>query len=201
MNKSDLRDDIDRDCALVRPTGRDGIAQSGLSKLIDHSDGNNRLIKVAKVLARAEQDLARMAMRVIWDGEPAAGLIARLGVEYPADFDLFTASDVAAAAVEFQTIVDRAGALPRVEGLILGRLLRLCMPGMADAQYAECDREIGVYLSNRMISPRQGAGVRGQGSSICCDEPSVILVDARGGVGIEPDGDVGIASPDRESSD
>ena len=49
-NKADIRDDVDRDSALVKPTGATGVAQSGLSKMMDHADGNNRLAKIAKVL-------------------------------------------------------------------------------------------------------------------------------------------------------
>src|SRR5262249_40426201 len=64
-NKSDLRDDVDRDSALVKPTGRDGVAQSGLSKVMDHTDGNNRLAKIAKVLARAEFVIAELATTVL----------------------------------------------------------------------------------------------------------------------------------------
>ncbi len=60
-NKADLRDDVDRDSALVRPTGRDGVAQSGVSKVIDHADGNNRLAKIAKILGRAEEQIAELA--------------------------------------------------------------------------------------------------------------------------------------------
>src|SRR5206468_3234912 len=67
-NKADLRDDVDRDSALVRPTGRDGVAQSGLSKVMDHSDGNNRLAKIAKVLAR----LLRLCLPGLQDSVYAA---------------------------------------------------------------------------------------------------------------------------------
>ena len=67
-NKADIRDDVDRDSALVRPTGRDGVAQSGLSKVMDHADGNNRLAKIAKVLARAERIAAELALIVLGDG-------------------------------------------------------------------------------------------------------------------------------------
>ena len=61
-NKADLRDDVDRDSALVRPTGREGVAQSGLSKAFDHAECNNRLAKIAKILGRAEELIAEMAL-------------------------------------------------------------------------------------------------------------------------------------------
>jgi hypothetical protein len=148
-NKADIRDDVDRDSALVKPTGREGVAQSGLSKLMDHADGNNRLAKIAKVLARVERVAADLALWVLNDGPPAGRDAAAVEVVYPAEFDLFTASEVAGAATDFQSLVARAGALPLTEGLMLSRLMRLCLPGMSDAQYARCDAEIADHLARR----------------------------------------------------
>ena len=116
-NKADLRDDVDRDSALVRPTGRDGTVQSGLSKMMDHADGNNRLAKIAKMLARAEQIAAELALIVLNDGPPAPAEAAAIEIVYPTEFDLYTAEDVASATAGFQTLVNQAGALPNTEGL------------------------------------------------------------------------------------
>ncbi len=146
-NKADIRDDVDRDSALVKPAGRDGVAQSGLSKQMDHADGNNRLAKIAKVLARAEQVAAALALCVLGDGRQAGGDGPPVEVDYPAEFDLFTAGDVAAALADFQNLVRNAGALPATEGLMLGRLMRLCLPGLNDAQYALSDAEIAARLA------------------------------------------------------
>ena len=146
-NKADLRDDVDRDSALVRPTGRDGRAQSGLAKMLDHQDGNNRLAKVAKVLANAERAIAELALVVLGDGWTDARVPIR--VVYPTDFDLSTAADVAAAISDFQAIIARSGALPLTEGLLLNRLVRLCLPGLSDTQYAGCDTEIQDLLKHK----------------------------------------------------
>lgn len=148
-NKADIRDDVDRDSALVKPTGRDGVAQSGLSKLMDHADGNNRLAKIASGLAHAENAAAALALHVLGDGPAPAAEKDEIQVVYPSEFDLFTAVDVAGAAADFQSIVARAGALPVTEGLLLGRLVRLCLPGLGDAQYDECDTEIVDHLAKR----------------------------------------------------
>jgi hypothetical protein len=153
QNKADLRDEIDRDSALVRPNGRASVAQSGLSKLMDHADGNNRLAKVAKVLARAEESLASLALLVLDDGPTGPAERSTIEIGYPADFDLFTASDVASAAADFQALVARAGALPETEALILGRLMRLCLPGLNDAQYARSDAEIAAHLAAKAGGP------------------------------------------------
>jgi len=148
-NKADLRDDVDRDSALVKPTGRDGVAQSGLSKVMDHSDGNNRLAKIAKMLAKAERIAAELALIVLGDGTPSADLLRSIEVAYPTEFDLYTAGDMAAATASFQSLVAQGGALPMTEGLMLSRLLRLCLPGLNDGRYAACDAEIAAYLEAR----------------------------------------------------
>jgi hypothetical protein len=148
-NKADLREDVDRDSSLVRATGGAVVAQSGLSKMIDHLDGNNRLAKVAKVLGAAERAVAELALTVLGDGSPDPRELASVTVVYPADFDLFTAADVASAAADFQSLVARSGALPLTEGLLLGRLLRLCLPGLGDAQYARCEEEVAGYLADQ----------------------------------------------------
>ncbi len=148
-NKADIRDDVDRDSALVRPEGNGGRAKSGLAKLIDHRDGNNRLAKIARVLNRAEQAIARLALLVLGDGEVGPEDSAEVVINYPADFDLFTAGEVAEAASEFQALVARSGALPMTEGMMLSRLVRLCLPGLGDGQYARCDEEIRAYIAER----------------------------------------------------
>jgi hypothetical protein len=155
-NKADIRDDVDRDSALVKPTGRQGVAQSGLSKAIDYSDGNNRLAKLAKVLARVERVAAEHALRVLFDGEPPATETGSIEIVYPTEFDLFTVGDVASAAADFQSLAAKAGALPVTEGLMLSRLVRLCLPGLSDPQYASCDAEIASYLARR--TERVGTG-------------------------------------------
>lgn len=146
-NKADLRDDVDRDSALIRPRTRDGSPQSGLSKMFDHSDGNNRLAKIAKVLKRAEEAASDLALIVLNDGELPPGL--EFSIHYPADFDLFTAGDVADSTAEFQSLVARAGALPGIERMMLSRLVRLCLPGLGDGEYAACDSEIAAYLASK----------------------------------------------------
>ena len=158
QNKADIRDDVDRDSALVKPTGRDGVAQSGLSKVIDHSDGNNRLAKIAKILGKAERLAAELAMTVLGDGVPEPGAMAEVEVIYPTEFDLYTAGDMADATANFQALAANAGALPTIEGLMLGRLMRLCLPGLSDAQYAVCDAEIAAHLAAREGGPGSGTG-------------------------------------------
>lgn len=161
-NKADLREDVDRDSALIRPTGRDGVPLSGLAKMLDHADGNNRLSRIARVLARVEVVAAELALLVLGDGAVDSHESESIQVNYPTDFDLFSASDVATATAEFQAILARAGALPTTEGLLLGRLMRLCLPGLTDAQYSLLESEITAYLVDqtrrRAANPQEIAG-------------------------------------------
>lgn len=148
-NKADIRDDVDRDSALVKPSGRQGVAQSGLSKAIDYSDGNNRLAKLARTLARVERVAAELALCVLYDGKAPAAELQTLDVTYPSDFDLFTAGDVAKATADFQMIAAATGSLPVTECLMLSRLVRLCLPGLGDPQYAVCDAEISAFVTSK----------------------------------------------------
>ncbi|MFM7316815.1 MAG: hypothetical protein ACKO5E_07685, partial [bacterium] len=150
-NKSDIRDDVDRDSALVRSMDRSGIPQSGIAKTIDLHDGNNRLAKLAKTLARAERLIARLAIVVLNEGQISKNEedLRVVRIEYPSEFDLLTTSELADATRTFQKIVEEAGRLPKTESLLLSRLLRLCMPGLSDERYLECDAEIKSYLNER----------------------------------------------------
>jgi hypothetical protein len=148
-NKADLRDDVDRDAALVRPAGRDQRAQSGLSKLVDQADGNNRLAKIARSLAKVERQIAEMALCVLHDGSVSAKMLASIEITYPVEFDLYTAGDVARATADFQALAGKAGSLPTCESLMLGRMIRLCLPGLSDTQYATCEEEINRYVERR----------------------------------------------------
>lgn len=157
-NKAELREDVDRDSALVRPTGAERAQQSGLAKMIDLVDGNNRLAKIARTLKRAEEAAARMALLVLGDGEVREEDRAEVEVAYPVEFDLHTAADVAGSAADFQTVAARAGALPETEGLLMGRLVRLCLPGQSDMQYERCEEEIRGYLERKAEEKRGKAG-------------------------------------------
>jgi hypothetical protein len=53
---------------------------------------------------------------------------------------------MASATASFQELVAGAGSLPKIEGLMLAKLMRLCLPGLSDVQYFECDAELNSYL-------------------------------------------------------
>jgi hypothetical protein len=155
-NKADLREEVDRDAAIVRPTGREAAPLSGLAKLIDHAEANTRLCKVGRMLARAEATIAGLVQSIINAEESSVAEGDRIEVVYPAEFDFYSAADVAAVTGELQKLLVAAGALPVTESLLLTRLVRLCLPGQSDAQYAECDQEIEKYLKNVKKRPLGG---------------------------------------------
>jgi hypothetical protein len=154
-NKADLRDAVDRAAMLIKPAGSSGsgsggtVSQSGISKRIDYSTGNDLLSKIAAMLGRAEQQAATMALRVLGDGRVDEADLAELRVEYPREFDLHTADELASALSKFQSILGDAGNAPGVEGRVLRRLVRLMVPGVGDQDYAALDSEISDFLDEK----------------------------------------------------
>ena len=154
LNKQDIRDAIDRDASLIKPAGSAGtgagmVGQSGRSKEFDHAELNDLLTRRAKGLARAERIAAEMALVVIRGG-PVSGVDrARIAINYPAEFHLFTAESLSGLLGSIQGTLASAGALPETEGEILKRLTKLAVPGLSDERYRELDSEVERYLSSR----------------------------------------------------
>jgi hypothetical protein len=154
LNKADLRDAADRAAHLLKPAGAGGasgaaVAQSGVSKRLDHAAGNDLLSKIAAMLGRAEERIAALALLVLDNGKPSAGTQPPLKVHYPAQFDLFTAEELAATIGQFQAILAAGGGAPQTEGQLLRRLVRLMLPGLEDGDYAAFDAEIDDCLQSR----------------------------------------------------
>jgi hypothetical protein len=159
-NKYDLRDAADRAAGLTKPAGAAGttgstVAQSGISKRLDQSQGNDLLGRIAAVLEKAEKEIARLVLVVLSDGKDDGTSLLDDAIGYPRSFDLQTSDELAAAIVEFQTIVSMAGHLPECEGDLLGRLVRLMLPGLEDEEYGEMDDEIEAYLATKSVEQQQ----------------------------------------------
>ncbi|MDG3005510.1 hypothetical protein [Paludisphaera mucosa] len=151
LNKADLRDAADRAALLLKPAGAAGttgstVAQSGASKRIDQAAGNDLLSKVAATLGQAERRLAGLALVVMGGGGPTAEDRAAIRVQYPTSFDLFTGEELARTMSQFQTILAAAGHAPRTESEMLGKLVRVMLPGLEDSDYGAFDAEIDAYL-------------------------------------------------------
>lgn len=153
LNKADLRDAVDRAALLVKPAGAAGtngrtVAQSGLSKRLDQAAGNDLLREIADVLAAGELALAELALLVASDGRADATGKAEVRVNYPSQFDLATADELAAGVAEFQSVVAGAGTLPETEFELLSRLVRLMVPGLDDGAYGRFDAEIKAHVQS-----------------------------------------------------
>ncbi|WP_165221876.1 hypothetical protein [Aquisphaera insulae] len=162
LNKADLRDAADRAALLLKPAGGAGtsgstVGQSGISKRLDQAAGNDLLGKIAAMLGRAERQIAELVLLVLDDGKPR-GDAAALRVNYPTQFDLFTAEELARAISQFQGIVAAAGHAPATESQLMRKLVRLMLPGLEDGDYAGFDAEIDAYLDSRSASGPARAG-------------------------------------------
>ena len=160
-NKGDLRDEADRAAGLTKPAGVTGstgktVAQSGVSKQLDQSQGNDLLSKLSASLGRLERGAAEMALMVLTDGNPSDADIDAIKIAYPTEFDLFTAKDLADATTEFQAILSLAGEAPETEFALLSRLTRLMLPGLDDEMYKAFDDELEQVLEGK-AQQRQAA--------------------------------------------
>src|SRR5262249_23075611 len=137
----------------LKPAGSGGstgltVAQSGISKRLDQAAGNDLLSKIATMLGRAEEQISELALLVLDDGRFEDDR-ETVKIHYPTQFDLFTAEELAGTIAQFQSILAAAGNAPETESQLLRRLIRLMLPGLEDADYAEFDTEIEDYLIHR----------------------------------------------------
>lgn len=150
-NKADLRDAADRAALLLKPAGAAGtngstVSQSGVSKRLDQAAGNDLLGKIAGALGRAERKVADLALLVMGDGRVSAEDRESVRIQYPTSFDLFTGSELAETVGRFQSVLTAAGNAPKTESELLGKLVRLMLPGLDDERYREFDAEIDGHL-------------------------------------------------------
>ena len=71
---------------------------------------------------------------------------ASIRLQYPSSFDLFTGEELARTMAQFQSILGAAGHAPRTEREMLGKLVRVMLPGLDDSDYGAFDGEIEAYL-------------------------------------------------------
>ena len=141
----DDMDEVHLDAGLLKPAGLTSgktVGQSGVSKAFDEREGNDLLSEVAQTLAEAETQAARMALRVLGVAEGPAGGDDQVVVEYPREYDLFTANDLAVVLGDIQLIASSLGTLPQTEGEVLARLVKVLLPGISDERLAELQAEV-----------------------------------------------------------
>lgn len=161
LNKAEIRDDVDRDCGILKPagasgTGRSTVAQSGVSKVMDAADGNDRLGTIAGCLARFESTCLGFA-GVILANDPTAEFRVRseCSVSYPSVFGLASASDLGDGLQQFQALVTDAGVCPEVETIALQEFIRAMLPGQPDTVLSVFDDEIRIAVESRSASRSQ----------------------------------------------
>jgi len=164
LNKSELRESVDRDASLMKPAGADGttggtVGQSGIAKEIDNESLHDRLTLVAGVLETCERRILGLVTVVLTDGdppeldEPDGDPVAKIA--YPRTFSLRSADQVASLATEFQSILAAGGNAPLAEKMFLSDLFRKAMPGHEDQVYDEVDAEIEAFLNQAQADREQ----------------------------------------------
>lgn len=150
QNLQVMRDAVDRYARLTKPAGTSGtggntVSQSGVSKQLDAVDGNDLLTEIADSLSAGEVRVAAMAYRVLSGGKPPKP--GEIRVSYPADFALYTGSEMADNHGKFIMSANAAGMTPKIDAAYLKRTIRGHMPGLDDATYAEFDAEIDALVA------------------------------------------------------
>lgn len=146
-NITGLRDEFDRLYGLTKPagasgTGRTTVAQSGISKQIDHDVLHSRLASVSKMFQKAELRVAEFVMTVLTDGNPPEIGPEDVKVTYPTVFSLYAADELSQIALDFQTFLAQAGDCPEVEIPMASAIALKVLPGHDDETYKEYD--IGI---------------------------------------------------------
>jgi len=155
QNLANIRDQVDRRAALTKPAGAaegrlgGSVGQSGISKQLDAVQGNDVLSNIAKILAKAEKFIAEYATMVLDNEPPERAELDEIKVGYPTTFELFSADEILAAAVQFQMVLSQAGNSPAIEFAILSATVRKMIPGLEDLAYEEMDKEIKEFLATK----------------------------------------------------
>lgn len=152
----DLCDEADRNAALMKPAGQatgSTVAQSGISKQMDGIDGNAFLTDLAGGLEAAETVFAEMALTVLSDGEPNPADLAAVQVQYPAQFDLYSLSDLVDVAEALQRIAAGAGAMPVTETELMQQIVSLALKGIPPDRLALAHGEIEAFVAKANAEP------------------------------------------------
>ena len=157
-NKSDLRDAADRSACLTKPAGAAGttngtVGQSGISKRLDHDDGNELLGDISGTMQEAEETIAELVEVVLGIAPVDKSDIV---VQYPKQFDLWDAGELIAGLQAFETVLMQVGDAPETELAMLSKAVRNLLPGRSDEEYAAMDKELEELLMRRGEEKAQG---------------------------------------------
>ena len=147
-NKADIRDDVDRDSALVKPDGPRrrgavGPVEDDRPRRRQQPPGQDRQDPGPGRAARRRAGAARPRRRP--SARPPRRARSRSSTR-PSSTCSRPATWRAPRATSSRSSPTRVPCRsPRAS--CSSRLMRLCLPGLSDAQYAECDAEIETYLA------------------------------------------------------
>jgi hypothetical protein len=172
---------------LLKPAGMTegkSVAQSGVSKQFDAREGNDLLSEVARTLQELEEAAAGFALGVLLDRRPTPAELGQIKVEYPREFELFTAEDLAGVLADVQSIVAGLGGLPETEGEVLKRLVSVLLPGLDDERLGELRAEVDGVVAGKaqdLDQSREGRGGTGEDDpepgTNSTEDPSISLPD------------------------
>ena len=111
------------------------------------------------MLERHEEQVADLFWFVLGDGEPDESGQEATEVEYPTEFDLMSADELADLIGKYQLIINSGGRSPIVEGYLIDRLLKQALAGLKDDQFEEMTKEVEGVLAEgppEPIMPQQG---------------------------------------------
>jgi hypothetical protein len=160
LNKADLRDSADRAALLMKPAGAQGttgetVGQSGVSKRLDVGEGADLLAEIAKSLQGAELRICELALRILRQPIERSKLADTVKITYPAEFNLMSAEELLAAAVQWQAALQGAGATPEIDASLLSKIARTLLPGLSDETYKTFDEEIEAHLEAQQVKLAQ----------------------------------------------
>jgi hypothetical protein len=162
MNLDRLRDNVDRVAGLTKPAGAQGstggtVAQSGISKQLDAVVGHDLLGNISKTLQRAEEAIAALFWVVRGDGDPDVVAMLGTSIQYPQEFDLQSADDLADLARKYTLLIGSAGESPIIQGKMLSTMVKTAVPGLDDEEYRAMADEITAILARgqKLPEPRE----------------------------------------------
>ncbi|MDE2100495.1 MAG: hypothetical protein KGL39_24840 [Patescibacteria group bacterium] len=158
LHMQNERDEIDRLACLAKPAGADSgstVSQSGYSKAMDQSTGNDLLSKIAGALARVERSAACLALLVLGDGKVDPADVAAIQISYPKTFELADDDGLTRGIEGFQACLATSGSAPKTETELMKRKIRLLLPGRDDDIYAELDEEVEEFIEAKAATFEQ----------------------------------------------
>lgn len=164
-DKQDLLDRRDQIACIAKPAGAarthgsggggSTVAQSGVSKQLDHVSGHKLLTSLSKSLAAAERIIAEYALMVLRNGVLTDDDRASIKVGYPAKFELFGPGEQIDNLTKLQLTFTGCGQAPKTELAIYEDIVRQTVLGLTDEEYEELDDELEEMVQAKATLKQQ----------------------------------------------